>query len=100
MPSSRNLHLVCYCRKGEIASHNLLGALTDIGGMRLPGTVLTVEKVEVGADSDLKGSRRVRGSPVLDVIVDGELAGRFYGERTTEELRSIIHEVLDEGRGR
>jgi hypothetical protein len=97
MPSSKNLLLVCYCRKGERASHNLLGALSDVGAMTLPGTVLKVEKVEVGTDSDLMGSRRVTGSPVLDVIIDGELAGRFYGERNAEELRSIVHELLAEG---
>jgi hypothetical protein len=92
----RKLLLVCYCRRGEPASRKLLGALTDIGSTRLPGVLLQVEKVELGTDSDLTGSRRVTGSPVLDVIIDGELGGRFYGERTTDELRAILQELLVE----
>ena len=96
MPSSRDLLLVCYCRRGELASHNLLGALSAIRGSELPSAALRMDTVEVGIDDDPEGSRPVTGSPLLDVIVDGKLAGRFYGERTTEELRSILLELLSE----
>ncbi len=96
----KKLLLMCYCRRGEPASRNLLGALTDIATMRLPGAVLKVEKVELGVDSEITGSRRVTGSPVLDVVIDGELGGRFYGERTTDELRAILQELLAEAERR
>jgi hypothetical protein len=96
MPSPRDLLLVCYCRRGELASHNLLGALSRIRGMALPSVALRMDTVEVGIEDHLMASCAVAGSPLLDVIVDGELAGRFLGERTTEELETIISEVLAE----
>ena len=68
--------------------------------MELPSVALRIDTVEVGIDDDLMGSRAVTGSPLLDVIVDGELAGRFYGERTAEELRSILLDLLPEDEGR
>lgn len=86
--------LKCDARWWDEAGRRLTGALDTILQDELPEMELSVERHESNARADLPLPKGPVGSPVFEVVVDGQRVGCHFGERTEAELKRILRELL------
>jgi hypothetical protein len=86
--------LKCDARWWDEAGRRLVGALDTILQDELPEMDLSVERHKSNARADLPPPKGPVGSPMLEVVVDGQGVGCYFGERTEAELKRTLREFL------